>query len=177
MDWHSEIAKGVLVHQRLRELDTRGIWKYPLPAAPATGAEIAAAEQKLGYRLDERYRQFLQHANGWRSFFQDVDIFGTEDLTGGEVMDAAMAQLAAIDPGTFKDNVGVEMAAMLPVGASTRQPDMFLLGLPRSSVPGAVIWFAGYLIERFPSFDEFYLTMLDYNRRQITKFEGGWPQA
>lgn len=175
MDWPSEIVKGVLVHQRLAALDTRGIWKYPLPDVAASEDEIAATEQKLGYGLDQGYRQFLRYANGWRSFYQDVDILGTTGLVGGPVMDAARLQLAAVDPEIFSGNVGLGVADMLPVAASTVQSDMFLLGLPWSKTPGAIVWFAGYLIERFPDFDEFYLSMLDYNRRQIAKFEGGWP--
>jgi hypothetical protein len=69
-------VKGVLIHQRLAELDTQGIWKYPLPEMAASEDEIAATELKLGYRLDQGYRQFLRHANGWKSFYQDMDIRG-----------------------------------------------------------------------------------------------------
>jgi hypothetical protein len=170
-------VKGVLIRQRLAELDTQGIWKYPLPEVAASEDEIAATELKLGYRLDQGYRQFLRHANGWKSFYQDVDILGTMGLMGGAVMDAAMVQLDAIDPGSFADNVGVEATGVLPIAASTLQSDMFLLGLPWSNAPGAVFWVAGYLIERFPDFHDFYLSMLDYNRRQIAKFEGGWPAS
>ena len=105
--------KGVLIRQRLAELDTQGIWKYPLPEMTASEDEIAATELKLGYRLDQGYRQFLRHANGWKSFYQDMDILGTMGLMGGAVMDAAMVQLAAIDPGSFADNVGVEATGVL----------------------------------------------------------------
>ena len=174
IDWPSEIVTGVLVHQRLAELDTRGIWKYHLPEVAASEDEIAATEQKLGYQLDKGYRQFLRHANGWRSFIQDVNILGTTGLVGGAVMDAAMVQLDAIDPEIFTDNVGIAAVDVLPVAASTQQPDMFLLGLPWSNAPGVIIWFSAGLVERFPNFDEFYLSMLDYNRRRIAKFEDGW---
>jgi hypothetical protein len=176
-DWRSEIVRGVLVQQRLRELDVKGIWKYHLPEVAASDDEITATERKLGYRLDSAYRQFLRYANGWRSFYQDVDILGTAGLVGGAVMDAARTQLAAVEPEIFADNVGLEVADMLPVAASARQSDMFLLGLPWSKEPGVIIWFAGYLIERFLDFDEFYLSMLDYNRRQIAKFEDAAPGA
>ena len=176
MDWPAEIVKGVLIHQRLRELDRKAIWEYHLPEVAASEDEIAATEQWLGYQLDPAYRRFLRFANGWRSFVQHVDILGTAGLAGGTVIDAARGQLGAVEPGIFAGNVGLDIADVLPIAASTEQSDMFLLGLPWSKEPGAVIWFAGYLIERFPNFDEFYLSMLDYNRRQIAKFEEDWPE-
>jgi hypothetical protein len=40
----------------------------------------------------------------------------------------------------------------------------------RSAVPGVVIWFAGYEIERFANFDEYFLAMMDYNRRELRRF-------
>lgn len=171
IEWPSEIVKGVLIQQRLRELDRKELYKYFLPEVAAGEDEIAATEQALGYRLDPAYRQFLRYANGWRSFFQDIDILGTRELAGGRVMHAARSQLDAIEPEIFADDIGLDIADVLPIAASTLQSDMFLLGLPRSKEPGIVVWVAGYQIERYPNFDEFYLSMLDYNRWRIAKFE------
>jgi hypothetical protein len=70
------------------------------------------------------------------------------------------------------DDVGLETDDILPIAASGVQTDMFLIGQPWSKEPGIVVWFAGYTIEQFPNFHELYLSMLDYNRRQIAKFEG-----
>lgn len=81
-------------------------------------------------------------------------------------------QLAAVEPELFLSDVGLAMSDVIPIAASDRQADMFLLGLPSSREPSVVVWYAGYTIERFPDFDEFYLAMLDYTRRQIDKFEG-----
>jgi hypothetical protein len=60
-------------------------------------------------------------------------------------------------------------------GTGRKYTNTFLLGLPRSKEPGIVVWVAGYQIERYPNFDEFYLSMLDYNRDQIAGFEGFAP--
>jgi SMI1-KNR4 cell-wall len=171
-DWRSEIVKGVTVHQRLAELDAGGLWQYHLPEVAASEDEIETTERELGYRLDARYREFLHFANGWRSFYQDVDILGTRNLLGDGLMQGARRQLAAVEPAMFLDDVGMAIGDVLPIAASDHQSDMFLLGLPWSREPGVVIWFAGYMVERFHSFDDFYLSMLDYNRRQIVKFEG-----
>lgn len=39
--------------------------------------------------------------------------------------------------------------------------------------PGMVIWFAGSEIERFPSFREYFLAMVDYNQRVVQRLESG----
>ena len=177
MDWRSEIVKGVLIHQRLSELDSRGIWEYHFPEVAASEDEVDATERGLGYSLDPEYRQFLRYANGWRSFYQHVDILGTMSLAGGSVMGAARSQLDAVEPDIFESEAGLGIADVLPIAASTRQLDTFLVGLPWSKRPGVIIWFAGSSIEAFPGFNEFYLSMLDYNRRQVSMFESGWPSA
>jgi hypothetical protein len=64
-----------------------------------------------------------------------------------------------------------------PVQPSRSASAMRAWGLSRISSRRAVFWVAGYLIERFPDFRDFYLSMLDCNRRQIAKFEGGWPAS
>jgi hypothetical protein len=175
IDWPSEIVKGVLVHQRLRELDVKGMWEYPLPEVAASEDEISGAERGLGYSLDPEYRRFLQHANGWRSFYQHVDILGTSGLVRGVVAEAARSYLDEVEPDLFAEDTGLDISEVLPVAASAGQLDTFLLGLPGSPRPGVVVWYAGQLIETFPDFDEFYLSMLDYNRSTIQKFESGWP--
>ena len=172
MDWPSEIVKGVIIQQRLAELDVDRLWHHHLPEVAASEDEIAATEQSLGYRLDAQYREFLRYANGWRSFIQDIDIMGTANLLGDGVMRRAREQLAAVEPDLFLNDVGIAMGDVLPIAASDLQTDMFLIGQPWSNEPGAVVWFAGYTIERFPNFNELYLSMLDYNRRRIAKFEG-----
>ena len=61
----------------------------------------------------------------------------------------------------------------MPIAASTVQPDMFLIGQPWASLPRSIMWFTGQMIERFSDFDEFFLTMLDYNREEIRYLEEG----
>lgn len=79
--------------------------------------------------------------------------------------------LGAVEPEDFEAEVGMAMADVVPIAASADQPDLFLLAQPRSSSPGAVVWYGGQVIERFPSFDECFLAMLDYNREEIRHLE------
>jgi hypothetical protein len=73
-DWKSTIVSGVLIQQRIEQLDTGGLWKRYLPEVAASEEAIRAAEQSLEAPLDRRFREFLLHANGWRGFYQAVDL-------------------------------------------------------------------------------------------------------
>ena len=172
-DWKQEIVVGVIIHQRLAEVDEKGLWSYVLPEVAASEAMIDRVEARLGFDLDAQYRSFLCHANGWRSFYQDVDILGTDTVLDGSVAEAARRMLDAVEDADFLHDVGLGKEDVLPIAASTKQMDMFLLELPHSSMPGRVLWYAAELIEAFSGFDEFYLSMLDYNRRQVARFQSG----
>lgn len=171
-DWKSEILKGVQIPQRIEALDRGRLWQRHLPEVAAPDDEIAATEEGLGFKLDPRYQEFLRNANGWRSFYQSVDLFGTLSLLGAAPMDSALRQLRAMQPSDFEMAVGMPLADVLPIGASSVQRDMFLITSPWSSKPGIVLWFASREVDRFATFDEFYLTMLDYNRREVEYLEG-----
>lgn len=171
MDWRDEIVRAVLVRQRLQELDARGLWDYHLPGVAATPGEVARAEESLGYRLTAGYRDFLGYANGWKSFYQDVDILSTAELVAGELIDRVGVQLGAVEPEVLRECTGLSLDQIYPVAASLLQADMFLAS--RHADESAVIWFAGSHVERFSSFSEFFLSMVDYNRRQVGNFEEG----
>jgi len=170
-NWKAEIVKAVFVRQRLDELDEARLFDYPLPEVAASEDEVSATETELGFALDPQYRQFLRFANGWRSLLQSIDLFGTRQLLGEPLMDVARLQLDAIDDDDFVHEVGCAISDAVPIGASAVQADMFLLGRPQSPIAGQVVWLAGSLVDRFPGFDEFFLTMVDHNRQQIQYFE------
>lgn len=57
-DWKSEIVKGVMIQQRIEELDRDGLWDRHLPGVAAGEVEIAATEERIGFPLDPQYRRF-----------------------------------------------------------------------------------------------------------------------
>lgn len=116
----------------------------------------------LGYKLDPKYRAFLQHANGWRCFVNNVDVFGVNDLTGGEKADRATRLIDALEPLDQLCDYG--RADLLPVAGSSDDIDVMLMTRPHTATPGTVFWFAGGLIETFSAFDEWFLAMVDCNR-------------
>lgn len=171
MNWPQEIVKLVYVKQALAEVDTRKLWPHHLPAVAATAVQIEAAEAALGTELDSKYVDFLRHANGWRGFYQTVDLFGTDDLLGSERMLAAKGMLGAIDDGVISVTKN-RREDLLPIAATPLDRDLFVLTSPHSAAPGEVLWLAGELIDRFTNFDEFFLAMVDYNRLEVSRFQG-----
>jgi hypothetical protein len=171
IDWPSEIVRGVLIQQRIEALDQARLWRRYLPEVAATEVELRQAEQRLGHPIEPQYRAFLAHANGWRWFYQAVDLFGTQQLLGASPMEFARLQLGAVEGADFVAAVGMSKTDVLPIGASGHQGDLFLLAQPWSHHPGTVSWYTGQLIERYPNFDEFFLAMLDYNREEIRSLE------
>lgn len=170
-DWAAKIVTGVLIQQRIEEVDSQGSWERHLPAVAASEDELAATERSLGYALDPRYRSFLRHANGWRCFYQRVDLFGTPNLLGAPPMSDAVTMLDAVDDDDFVAALEMHRSDVMPIAGSDSQPDMFLIGQPWSKSPGTVFWYTGQLINRFAGFDEFFLGMLGYNRAELRDLE------
>lgn len=169
MNWAEEISTLVYVKQVLAECDQEGVWPHHLPAVAATAEQVAAVEIALGFPLDISYANFLRHANGWRGFYQTVDLFGTDDLLGSRRQSAAEA-LSLIDHGVIETQ-RVDFEDMVPIATSKVDRDLFVLLSSRSKRAGEILWFAGELIESFSSFGEFFLAMIDYNRAEVEHFK------
>lgn len=165
-DWKQEIATAVLVNQAVMEADKNNIWPHHFPRVAATEAEIRKTEERLGHELAPKYREFLKYANGWPSFYQAVDLFGTEELAGGPMMEYARELLDATEDDALEAS-GFSRDELLPIAATPTDRDLFLLVRPPHPAAGTVLWFAGEEVERFPGFDEFFLSMVDYNRLNV----------
>ena len=168
MFWPDEIARLALIKQRLADADKKRLWPYHLPSLAASRDMLNEAESALKLDLDPRYAQFLSHANGWKGFYQTVDLFGTNDLAGSEDMMAALELAQAVEENVLIA-AGVTVAQILPIAWTRHDLDLFALTLPSSSNPGEVLWFAGSLIERFANFDDYFLAMVDYNRAELAR--------
>ncbi len=164
--WKDHIAIMHLVKQELIKRDRDQLWPHHLPEVGATEEQLQAAEKALGFPLDPQYREFLMHADGWRGFLQTVDLFGTGQLTRSGVMDDAMELLDSIEPDVLKGS-GFAKEDLLPIASTASDKDLFVIALQGSPSPGTVIWFAGEEIDRFESFEEYFLAMNDYNREEV----------
>lgn len=168
-DWKKEIAIAWHVQNETAKLDKSNLWEYFLPKVAASEQELAETEAVLGFAIDPRYREFLCCANGWRCFLQRVDLFGTAELRGGRAMRDACSALENIDSEVLAKSTLVR-SDLLPIGFSSEQSDLFVMLKPSSMNPGTIVWFAGYEIERYPVFDDFFLAIVDYNRLRLERF-------
>ncbi|SEI94068.1 SMI1 / KNR4 family (SUKH-1) [Bhargavaea ginsengi] len=171
-DWKDQIAVMHLVKQELMKRDKDRLWPHHLPEVGATEEQMQEAEKALGFPLDPQYYEFLMHADGWKGFLQTVDLLGTRELMGSPLMDEALALLGAIEPDVLDDS-GFSREQLLPIAAGTHDRDLFVIALPDSPAPDTVIWFAGEEIERFESFEEYFLAMVDYNREEVEALSAG----
>jgi hypothetical protein len=165
-DWKQRIVELVLVKQKLAELDTKGLWQHRLPAVAATEVKLRAVEAYLGEALDPAYRAFLLHADGWPAFYQSVDLFGSDDLMGSDRSRHAAEMLDFVEDAVLATS-RLRREDLLPIAASPVDTDLFVMMRQSASHPGGVVWLAGSEIDRFPSFDEYFLAMVDYNRLEV----------
>jgi hypothetical protein len=172
-DWKTEIAVGWKVLQAVKDADHEGLWSYHLPRVAAGEQEIRDTEKIIGFSIDPMYRAFLGYANGWPDFNHSTDLFGTNELRGGRLMDRAKEILSVICEEVWNGNQ-ISACDVLPLAVSKDSIDVFAIVKPSRESSGQVIWFAGEVVERFVNFDEFFLAMVDYNRLQLKRFaEGG----
>jgi len=166
-EWIDKIAVMILVKQELARVDYLGTWPHHLPEIAATEEQLAAVESHLGYELNASYKDFLRCTNGWKGFYQTVNLFGTGDLMGSNLMNYARKMLYVLDDCGALKSLGFSKEELLPIAATIEDTDLFLMAHPASHQPGIVIWFAGEEIDRYPSFEEYFLAMADYSRLEI----------
>ena len=167
-DQEARIAEMVLVKQRLEEVDADNLWEHKPPGAAADEEALEQIEAALGMRLDPEYRDFLRHVGGWPAFYQAVDLFGPGELLGSPQFAAARRALLSMEDEAPAE-CGEAAHNLLPIAAAGEDLDLFLIAGPEAQSPGRVCWYAGGLIETFPSFTAYFLAMVDYNRDEIRR--------
>ncbi|HYE17891.1 MAG TPA: SMI1/KNR4 family protein [Tepidisphaeraceae bacterium] len=163
-DWKTELAVAVLVKQALRAADVHEIYPFSLPRVAATSDAVEGAERHLGRRLDGEYREFLLHADGWPHFFQRIDLFGTPELRAEGSLLRAWELIDAAVPSPALH--GLDKRDLMPIAFGQNSLDVFVL-VNQGAQAGQVVWLAGEEVDSFPSFSEFFLAMIDYNRAEL----------
>ena len=167
-DWRKEIGVAHLVKQRVAQFDRDALWPFHLPEVAASEKQLEDADRSYAGKLDAQYRDFLRFANGWQGFFQSVDVFGTQDLLGGSRLQRAHELLDSLEP--LEAACGVKRQECQPIAVSRDGIDVFCIANEISADAGAVVWFAGQVVQRFRDFDDFFLAMVDYNRLEAQAF-------
>ena len=126
--WPNYIGWGAMINQARMEADWKGLWDYAIPHLHATEENVARTEAQLGFRLPESYRGFLLASNGWPYFFQDMTIFSTSDLLGGDLHKAGQTQLELDECVEAMAAESVIATDHIPMAASLESIDVALMG-------------------------------------------------
>jgi hypothetical protein len=175
IDWKTQIAIAWVVKEKMREADRRQIWEYRLPRVAADERSLHAVEATFQHDLDPHYRTFLTYADGWPDFWHSADLFGTEELKGARLMELANERLSIIGDLACDEEI-VRPEDLLPIAVAKHDRNVFVLVKPAHRLHGQVIWLSGGVVDRFPNFDEFFLTMVDYNRGDLQWLQEGAGQ-
>ena len=167
--WPDYIGWGWMIVQQRMEADWTGLWDYAMPNPKASEETVASTEAQLGFRLPESYRGFLLASNGWPYFYLDMTAFSTSDLLGGELHEAGQTQLELEECVEAMAADGVIAADHFPIAASLVQTDVALMGKPGTPAEGTVSWVRGEVIERYDDFLDYYLSMMELNKLEITR--------
>ena len=157
------------VKEELHQVDKMNLWDWHLPEIAAAETQIKDLESYLGFSLDPQYKSFLTCANGWKSLYHDVDLFGTECLMNGDKFAKANDLMRIVIESCDDENFAIQ--EILPIAVSNQDIDVFIINNANSSSPGIVTWFAGYKIDTFLNFEEFFMSMIEYNKRGIIKLK------
>ncbi|MBO0981433.1 SMI1/KNR4 family protein [Microbacterium sp. SD291] len=169
-DWRPPIVEMVMVKQNLAAWDPKGIFPNHLPEVAATEESIHVAEQALGVRFDREHRGFLSFADGWKCFHQSITLLGTTELVAGPLRDAALEAFEYAPE--LLEELGRSTESLLPIAASLEQADVFVMLIDDGSVGPKVLWLAeGELIDTFDSFGQYFISMIEYTNRRITKMQ------
>ncbi|OFT41017.1 1,3-beta-glucan synthase regulator [Actinomyces sp. HMSC08A09] len=164
--WPDYIGWGWMIVQARMEADWTGLWDYAMPNPKASEETVARAEARLGFRLPESYRGFLLAADGWPCFFQDMTIFSTSDLLGGELHKAGQIQLELEECVEAMAAGGVIAADHFTVVASRESIEIALMGKPGTPAEGTVSWVRGEVMQRYDDFLDYYLSMMELSKQE-----------
>lgn len=158
-----------IIREKIRAIDKDNLWDYYSPNLKCDEITLTGWEKKNRIRLPDSYKEFLLAANGWKCIMQDFDLYGIDDLS----LDNSNPKIEFRDYcKDYLNNVG-NKNLLLPIGGSDYSNDMFLLVLDiNSDFYGNVIWVAGEEVERHKTFQDFMLSMAEYNKLCYERMTG-----
>lgn len=162
--WVVRIVRMLEVRNKMYIADKEQLWEYYYPEVAANTEDVESLQKRLNIRLSQDYIDFLLRADGRKRFYQDVDLFGTQDFDT-EIMTYAK-QLLNIEL-EYHDSLCQIKDDLLPVAVSRTDKDLFVMVLTEGEDFGKIVWLAGGEIDRFSSFVEFFDSMMEYNRLDL----------
>ncbi len=167
--WKALIGQAGLIQNKLMQLDKENMYEYYCPKIAATEEQINEAQAKIGFELPKDYKDFLLCANGWNGFYLDVDLFGTNELTSSRVTDALNLLLDVVVE--HFPELEKRKNAILPIAQSREDRNIFIMYLSEDEYYGKVLWLDGQEIDLFDSFEQFFCSMVLYNKEDVDEYE------
>ena len=164
LQWQKQM---LYVRNEMCKLDVKQIYHYYAPNNGCSLKEISKVEDCLGIKFDNQYKEFLQYVNGWKECYRLVSFLGTKELLSSEITDMAK-EILEIEC-SFDEQLEFRKEELLPIAVDEYGSDLFVLTPPVNDKNGMVIWFAGGEIERFPSFEVFRDTILQYMNDELNE--------
>ena len=162
--WQDYLSWGQEINQERMEADWKGLWDYAPPNTGASEETLARTEAQLGFRVPKSYRDCLKVADGWPCFYQDMTIFSTSDLLGGELRRLGGVQLELEECIEAMASDGVIAADHFMVAAAQGSIDIVLMGRPGTPAEGTASWVRGEVLGRYDDLLDYYLSMMEYNK-------------
>jgi hypothetical protein len=163
-NWSELIERMTAVKAELVRADRGKIYPPNIPFEAATEEQLVAAERVLGERLAEPYREFLGLIGGWSGFLQANHLFGPSDFMGSRPFVDANQRLGWLSEEGVLQELGFRTDDLLPIAMSINDRDLFVMTRQSTAIPGTVIWFSGYEIERYADFAAYFEAMISYNQ-------------
>lgn len=160
-NWQEKIDELQDIKNSIYLNDDKYFWTFCRPEYPASEERLRIVEQILGHKLDRRYRMFLRHANGWRGFYLEVDLFGTDELLGGTRMDRAMEIVEAIGgpDGQIEQGHGTRFSETMPIAVDTEGTVIL-----QHKLNGNIYGINGSAFDSYENFDDFFLDIIKLHR-------------
>jgi hypothetical protein len=168
VDWKMEIVSTVMAKQTITSLDKGNAFQLTIPKLAASEQAIHGAEMRLGFEFDDDYAAFLGHGDGWDFFaLSDGDLFSTSDYPEGRRYQEALRIMNLIAKEGALQDTDIGLDDVFPFCASRHSSDIYLMKKRHIQGNLRVYWFAGYLVDSFPSFLDFFRSMRAYDLRNI----------
>lgn len=149
------INELMTLKDNMKKIDINNVFEYYSPNPPADNKKIEMFK-KHNIFDDSEILSFYQKCNGWKCFYQMVDLFGTEDYFTDKITYADVILKEVLK---YQDEFTDQQ--VVPIAISQDDMDIFVL-VKEGKCKGNIIWFAGGEIERFSSFKDFFAKMTEY---------------
>jgi len=146
---------------------------YPMtyPRLAATAEQVAAAEDRIGFPLDDLHRRLLMLADGWHRMSLTMHLLPAEALGAPGLWQDCHDHLKVFFSEVGDDVRFEQLHNVCPVGCNDQTDDIFLVRRDGPLTDGGheVIWFADDIVQVFSNVIDWMLSMKAYVVEMVAK--------